>query len=148
MLSTGSPSLWPCWENHDDDHKFLAHGTGSAAAAEYLTRERFPAQDQEKSPEEVKILRGNPHQVASVAGRHRRSIDCLKSTAVIPSPFWRHYYHNIVLAAILKFYIYPFILFMTLPLGLIGVILSLIISGKTINIISINGNGDACRHRY
>ena len=49
--------------------KFLAHGTGSAAkAADYLTRERFPAQDQEqdqeqdqdqeKNPEEVKVLRG------------------------------------------------------------------------------------------
>ena len=50
--------------------KFLAHGTGSAAkAAEYLTRERFPAQDQEqeKNPEEVKVLRGNPDQVAAVA---------------------------------------------------------------------------------
>ena len=58
--------------------KFLAHGTGSAAkAADYLTRERFPAQDQEqdqeqdqdqeKNPEEVKVLRGNPDQVAAVA---------------------------------------------------------------------------------
>ena len=56
-------------ENHDDDHKFLAHGTGPAAAAEYLTRERFPAQDQEKNPEEVKILRGNPHQVADIGAR-------------------------------------------------------------------------------
>ena len=54
--------------------KFLAHGTGPAAkAADYLTRERFPAQDQEqdqdqeKHPEEVKVLRGNPDQVAAVA---------------------------------------------------------------------------------
>ena len=54
--------------------KFLAHGTGSAAkAADYLTRERFPArdqeqdQDQEKNPEEVKVLRGHPDQVAAVA---------------------------------------------------------------------------------
>ena len=54
--------------------KFLAHGTGSAAkAADYLTRERFPAQDQEqdqdqeKNPEEVKVLRGNSDQVAAVA---------------------------------------------------------------------------------
>ena len=56
--------------------KFLARGTGSAAkAAEYLTRERFPDHDQEqgqdqdpeKNPEEVKVLRGNPHQVAAVA---------------------------------------------------------------------------------
>ena len=52
--------------------KFLAHGTGSAAkAADYLTRERFPAQDQEqdqdqeKNPEEVKVLRGNPDQVGT-----------------------------------------------------------------------------------
>ena len=52
--------------------KFLAHGTGSAAkAADYLTRERFPAQDQEqdqdqeKNLEEVKVLRGNPNQVAA-----------------------------------------------------------------------------------
>ncbi len=43
----------------------------------------------------------------------------------------------IVLAAILESYIHPFIILMTLPLGLIGVILSLIISGKTINIISL-----------
>ena len=54
--------------------KFLARGTGSAAsAADYLTREQLPAhgqdqdQDQEKNPEEVKVLRGNPHQVAAVA---------------------------------------------------------------------------------
>ena len=52
--------------------KFLTHGTGSAAkAADYLTRERFSAQDQEqeKNPEEVKVLRGNPDQVAAVALR-------------------------------------------------------------------------------
>ena len=56
--------------------KFLARGTGSAAAAaDYLTREQFPAheqdqdqdQDPEKNPEEVKVLRGHPHQVAAVA---------------------------------------------------------------------------------
>ena len=58
--------------------KFLARGTGSAAAAaDYLTREqnRAPDQDQdqdqdrdpEKNPEEVKVLRGNPRQVAAVA---------------------------------------------------------------------------------
>ena len=58
--------------------KFLARGTGSAAAAaDYLTREQnlSPEQDQdqdqdrdpEKNPEEVKVLRGNPHQVAGVA---------------------------------------------------------------------------------
>ena len=56
--------------------KFLARGTGSAkAAADYLTRERFPEQDQnpgqdqdqERNPEEVKVLRGHPHQVAEVA---------------------------------------------------------------------------------
>ena len=58
--------------------KFLARGTGSAAAAaDYLTREQnlAPEQDQdqdqdrdpEKNPEEVKVLRGNPHQVADVA---------------------------------------------------------------------------------
>ena len=60
--------------------KFLARGTGSAAAAaaaDYLTREQnlAPEQDQdqdqdrdpEKNPEEVKVLRGNPHQVAAVA---------------------------------------------------------------------------------
>ena len=58
--------------------KFLARGTGSAAAAaDYLTREQnlAPEQDQdqdqdpepEKNPEEVKVLRGNPHQVAEVA---------------------------------------------------------------------------------
>ena len=58
--------------------KFLARGTGSAAAAaDYLTRERnlAPEQDQdqdqdrdpEKNPEEVKVLRGGPHQVADVA---------------------------------------------------------------------------------
>ena len=58
--------------------KFLARGTGSAAAAaDYLTREQnlSPEQDQdqdqdrnpEKHPEEVKVLRGNPHQVADVA---------------------------------------------------------------------------------
>ena len=55
--------------------KFLARGTGSAAAADYLTREPFPAHEQdqdqdrdpEKNPEEVKVLRGNPHQVADVA---------------------------------------------------------------------------------
>ena len=56
--------------------KFLARGTGSAAA-DYLTREQnlSPEQDQdqdqdrdpEKNPEEVKVLRGNPHQVAEVA---------------------------------------------------------------------------------
>ena len=56
--------------------KFLARGTGSAAA-DYLTREQnlSPEQDQdqdqdrdpEKNPEEVKVLRGNPHQVADVA---------------------------------------------------------------------------------
>ena len=73
--------------------KFLARGTGSAAAAaDYLTREKnlAPEQEQdqdqdrdpEKNPEEVKVLRGNPHQVAAVAdalqfraqvhiGRHR-----------------------------------------------------------------------------
>ena len=56
--------------------KFLARGTGSAvAAADYLTREQnlAPEQDQdqdrdpEKNPEEVKVLRGHPHQVAAVA---------------------------------------------------------------------------------
>ena len=54
--------------------KFLARGTGSAAAAaDYLTREKnlVPGQDQdqeqEKNPEEVKVLRGHPHQVAAVA---------------------------------------------------------------------------------
>ena len=54
--------------------KFLARGTGSAAAAaDSLTREQnlAPEQDQdrdpEKNPEEVKVLRGNPHQVADVA---------------------------------------------------------------------------------
>ena len=58
--------------------KFLARGTGSAAAAaDYLTREQnlAPDQDQdqdqdrdpEKNPEEVKVLRGHPHQVATVA---------------------------------------------------------------------------------
>ena len=53
--------------------KFLAHGTGSAAAAaKYLTRETSPpAEDQEenreKDREEVKVLRGDPHQVAAVA---------------------------------------------------------------------------------
>ena len=56
--------------------KFLARGTG-AAAADYLTREQnlSPEQKQdqdqdpepEKNPEEVKVLRGNPHQVAEVA---------------------------------------------------------------------------------
>ena len=50
--------------------KFLARGTGSAAAADYLTREQnlSPEQKQdqdqdpepEKNPEEVKVLRGNP----------------------------------------------------------------------------------------
>ena len=54
--------------------KFLARGTGSAAAAaDYLTREQnlSPEQEQdrdpEKNPEEVKVLRGHPHQVADVA---------------------------------------------------------------------------------
>ena len=58
--------------------KFLARGTGSAAAAaNYLTREQnlAPEQDQdqdqdreqEKNPEKVEVLRGNPHQVAAVA---------------------------------------------------------------------------------
>ena len=54
--------------------KFLARGTGSAAAAaDYLTRDQLPAHDHdqdrepEKNPEEVKVLRGNPHQVADVA---------------------------------------------------------------------------------
>ena len=58
--------------------KFLARGTGSAAAAaDYLTREQnlSPEQkqdqdqdpDPEKNPEEVKVLWGNPHQVADVA---------------------------------------------------------------------------------
>ena len=58
--------------------KFLARGTGSAAAAaDYLTREQnlSPEQEQdqdqdrdpEKNPEEVKVLRGHPHQVAAVA---------------------------------------------------------------------------------
>ena len=58
--------------------KFLARGTGSAAAAaDYLTREQnlTPEQEQdqdqdrdpEKNPEEVKVLRGHPHQVAEVA---------------------------------------------------------------------------------
>ena len=60
--------------------KFLARGTGSAAAAaDYLTREQnlSPEQDQdqdqdrdpEKNPEEVKVLRGNPHQVADCGRR-------------------------------------------------------------------------------
>ena len=41
------------------------------ARADYLTRKRFPAQDQEqeKNPEEVKVLRGNSDQVAAVALR-------------------------------------------------------------------------------
>ena len=50
--------------------KFLARGTGSAAAAaDYLTRERSPEHDSDpqKNPEEVKVLRGNPDQVAAVA---------------------------------------------------------------------------------
>ena len=48
--------------------KFLARGTGSAAAAaDYLTREQDQDRDPEKNPEEVKVLRGNPHQVAAVA---------------------------------------------------------------------------------
>ena len=54
--------------------KFLARGTGSAVA-DYLTRKLSPAheqdrnqdQDPEKTPEKVKVLRGNPHQVAAVA---------------------------------------------------------------------------------
>ena len=37
--------------------KFLAHGTGSAA--NYLTRERFPAQDQEQDQDQEK----NPEEV-------------------------------------------------------------------------------------
>ena len=41
----------------------------NAEAAEYLTRERFPAQDQEKNPEEIKVLRGNPHQVADIGAQ-------------------------------------------------------------------------------
>ena len=49
--------------------KFLAHGTGSAAAAaKYLTRELgTAAQEREENREEVKVLRGNPDQVAAVA---------------------------------------------------------------------------------
>ncbi|MCH8286242.1 efflux RND transporter permease subunit [candidate division KSB1 bacterium] len=43
----------------------------------------------------------------------------------------------IVLAAIMESFVNPFIIMMTLPLALIGVILSLVISGKTINIISL-----------
>ena len=54
--------------------KFSRSRNGSAAAAaNYLTREQLPAHDhdqdpeQEKNPEEVKVLRGHPHQVADVA---------------------------------------------------------------------------------
>ena len=59
--------------------KFLARGTGSAAAAaDYLTREQNPTPpntnrtrirsgSRKKNLEEVKVLRGNPHQVAEVA---------------------------------------------------------------------------------
>jgi len=43
----------------------------------------------------------------------------------------------IVLAAILESYIHPFIIMMTLPLALIGVMLSLVITGKTLSIISL-----------
>jgi len=43
----------------------------------------------------------------------------------------------IVLAAIMESFVNPFIIMMTLPLAFIGVILSLVISGKTINIISL-----------
>ena len=44
--------------------KFLARGTGSAAAAEYLLGER----DAAGQPREgVEVLRGDPHQVAAVA---------------------------------------------------------------------------------
>ena len=66
--------------------KFLARGTGSAAA-DYLSREQnlSPEQKQdqdqdpepEKNPEEVKVLRGNPHQVQlhRCDGAHRE-ISC------------------------------------------------------------------------
>ena len=48
--------------------KFLARGTGSAAAAvDYLTREGAPEPDPKKNLEEVTVLRGNPDQVAAVA---------------------------------------------------------------------------------
>jgi len=43
----------------------------------------------------------------------------------------------IVLAAIMESYIHPFIIMMTLPLALIGVILSLVITGKSLSIISL-----------
>lgn len=41
-----------------------------------------------------------------------------------------------LLAAILESYLHPITIMVTLPLGLIGVIMALIISGKTINILS------------
>ncbi|MFC1728822.1 efflux RND transporter permease subunit [candidate division KSB1 bacterium] len=43
----------------------------------------------------------------------------------------------LVLAAIMESTIHPFIIMMTLPLGLIGVIFSLVITGKTISIMSL-----------
>ncbi|MFC1724075.1 efflux RND transporter permease subunit [candidate division KSB1 bacterium] len=43
----------------------------------------------------------------------------------------------IVLAAIMESYIHPFIIMMTLPLAMIGVVLSLVITGKAISIISL-----------
>ncbi|MFC1513711.1 efflux RND transporter permease subunit [candidate division KSB1 bacterium] len=43
----------------------------------------------------------------------------------------------IVLAAILESYIFPFIILMTLPLAFIGIIISLIITGKTVSIVSM-----------
>ena len=43
----------------------------------------------------------------------------------------------IVLAAIMESYIHPFIIMMTLPLAMIGVVLSLVITGKAISIVSL-----------
>ena len=52
--------------------KFLARGTGSAAAAaNYLTREQNLAPEQDQDPEEVKVLRGNPHQSGRSGHRGR-----------------------------------------------------------------------------
>ena len=59
--------------NRDDDQVSRSRNRVGSAAADYLTREQnlSPDQDQdrdpEKNPEEVKVLRGNPHQVAAVA---------------------------------------------------------------------------------
>ena len=55
--------------NRDDDQVSRSRHRIGGEGGDYLTRERFSAQDQEqeKNPEEVKVLRGNPHQVADVA---------------------------------------------------------------------------------